>query len=149
MGKHKNGHGYAIVDNSLTASPNGWAKVAVQAYEKYKGDFIVAEKNNGGEMVSLTINTVDKKVPVKLVWASRGKITRAEPVAALDEQGKLHIVGSMPKLEDELCTYDGDGESPNRLDAYVWAATQLFLGKKWSRGLVWGRKTEEGEEKVA
>lgn len=139
MGKHRNGHGYAISDRSLTASPDGWAKAAVQAYESYEADKIVAEKNNGGEMVSLTIRTVDASVPVTLVWASRGKLTRAEPVAALDEQGKLHIVGTMPKLEDELCIYDGEGDSPNRLDAYVWAATELFIGKKLNQGLVWGR----------
>ena len=101
-------------------------------------------------MISLTINTVDRRVPVNLVWASRGKITRAEPVAALDEQGKLHIVGAMPKLEDELCTFDGEGDSPNRLDAYVWAATHLFLGKKFSKGLVWGRgKQKEVRENAA
>ena len=146
MGKHKNGHGYAVADRSITASPDGWAKQTVDAYHAYMANHAVAERNNGGEMVSLTINTVDRRVPVHLVWASRGKLTRAEPVAALDEQGKLHIVGSMPKLEDELCTFDGEGASPNRLDAYVWAATDLFLGKKFSRGLVWGRQKEEIKE---
>ncbi len=138
MGKHRNGHGYTIADRSLIASPDGWAKAAVAAYVAYEADKIVAEKNNGGEMVSLTIGTVNDKIPVKLVWASRGKITRAEPVAALDEQHKLHLVGEYSKLEDELCTYDGEGDSPNRLDAYVWAATELFLGKR-RRGLVFGR----------
>ncbi len=139
MGKHKNGHGYMIADKSLTASPDGWAKAAVDAYNDYEADRIIAEKNNGGEMVSLTIRTVDDKVPVTLVWASRGKLTRAEPVAALDEQHKLHMVGTFPKLEDELCTYEGMGDSPNRLDAYVWAATELFIGRKRPQGLVWGR----------
>ena len=139
MGKHKNGHGYMIADRSLVASPDGWAKAAVAAYHGYSADRIIAEKNNGGEMITLTIRTVDDKIPVSLVWASRGKLTRAEPVAALDEQHKLHLVGTYPKLEDELCTYDGEGDSPNRLDAYVWAATELFIGKKMNRGLTWGR----------
>lgn len=140
MGKHKNGHGYTIADKSLVASPDKWAREAVKAYEFYQADRIIAEKNNGGEMITLTIRTVNASVPVTLVWASRGKLTRAEPVAALDEQHKLHMVGTFPKLEDELCTYDGEGDSPNRLDAYVWAATELFIGKKLSRGLTWGRK---------
>lgn len=139
MGKHKNGHGYVVADKSLVASPDGWAKKAVQTYHDYFADRIVAEKNNGGEMVSLTIRTVDDKVPVTLVWASRGKLTRAEPVAAMDEQHKLHLVGTFPKLEDELCTYDGQGDSPNRLDAYVWAATELFIGKKYNQGITFGR----------
>lgn len=139
MGKHKDGDGYMLADHSLTASPDGWARAAVNAYHQWEADRIIAEKNNGGEMVSLTINTVDKTIPVHLVWASRGKMTRAEPVAALDEQGKLHLVGIYPKLEDELCTYDGEGNSPNRLDAYVWAATELFIGRRYSRGLTWGR----------
>ncbi len=144
MGKTANNHGYCLADKSLTASPLGWAKKAVRAYHNFDANKIVAEKNNGGEMVTLTIQTHDKNVPVKLVWASRGKLIRAEPVAALDEQGKLHMVGSYPKLEDELCTYEGEGSSPNRLDAYVWAATDLLVGGKYSRGLVWPKGRKNG-----
>ncbi len=139
MGKTAKGHGYCLADKSSTFSPSGWAKKAVELYHQWEANRIVAEKNNGGEMVDLTIKTHDKTVPVKLVWASRGKLIRAEPVAALDEQGKLHMVGSYPKLEDELCTYEGDGDSPNRLDAYVWAATDLLVSGIRRRGIVWGR----------
>ncbi len=147
MGKTADNHGYCLADRSLTASPLGWAKAGVQAYHDFSANKIVAEKNNGGEMVNLTIQTMAEKnrttiVPVTLVWASRGKLIRAEPVAALDEQKKLHMVGSFPKLEDELCTYEGEGNSPNRLDAYVWAATELLVDRKFSRGLTWGRGNE-------
>jgi phage terminase large subunit-like protein len=101
VGMAQNGHVYLLDDKSLRASPDGWAKEAVTAYHRAKADRIIAESNQGGEMVSLTIKTVDTSVPVKLVHASRGKKTRAEPVAALYEQGKVHHVGAFPTLEDE------------------------------------------------
>ena len=123
------GHGYVLADTSLQASPHGWGSAAVLAYHTHRADRLVAEVNNGGEMVELTIRTVDLAVSYKAVHASRGKRTRAEPVAALYEQGKVHHVGALSKLEDEMCTWSAiEGEaSPNRMDALVWALTELML----------------------
>jgi phage terminase large subunit-like protein len=86
----------------------------------------VAESNNGGEMVSTTIAQIDKNVPVKLVHASRGKATRAEPISAIAEKGHDHHVGVFSALEDELCIWIQGDDSPNRLDAKVWAMTELI-----------------------
>ena len=121
-------HYYTMSDDSVQGSPQVWATAAVTAYYKYNADLIVAEKNNGGEMVESVIKQVDQNVRVKLVWASRGKATRAEPISALSEQGRDHHVGSFPKLEDELCLWIPGDISPNRLDAKVWAITELVSG---------------------
>ena len=123
-----NGHGYVLDDRTLRASPHGWGSAAVKAYHRWKADHIVAETNNGGEMVELTIRTVDANVPYRGVHASRGKRTRAEPVAALYEQGRMHHVGAFPELEDECCSWEPGDASPNRMDALVWAFTDLMLG---------------------
>ncbi len=131
------GHGYILGDDTLRASPHGWGSKAVLAYHTHNADRIVAETNNGGEMVELTIRTVDGAVSYKAVHASRGKRTRAEPVAALYEQGRVHHVGSFPQLEDEMTEWVPGDASPNRMDALVWALTELMLNKrkpKW--GLV-------------
>jgi phage terminase large subunit-like protein len=120
--------GYLISDDTLQGSPKAWATAAVTAYHKHKADCIVAEANNGGEMVALTIATVDPDIKVKLVHASRGKQTRAEPVSALYEHGRVHHIGSYPALEDEMCLWLPGDESPNRMDALVWAFTELMLG---------------------
>lgn len=119
-------HCYTLADDSCNGSPQTWATAAVTAYHKHKADLIVAEKNNGGEMVEAVIKQVDPKVKVKLVWASRGKATRAEPISAMSEQGRDHHVGSFPELEDELCLWIPGDDSPNRLDAKVWAYTELM-----------------------
>ena len=119
-------HGYVLEDCTIQGSPLTWAKVAVEAYKRHKANIIVAEKNQGGEMVELTIHQADADVPVKLVHASRGKIVRAEPVAAKYEKGFVHHVGPFPALEDELCLYLPGDPSPNRLDALVWAMTELM-----------------------
>lgn len=116
---------YTLADDSTQGSPQAWATAAVTAYHKHRADCIVAEKNNGGEMVEAVIRQVDKTVNVRLVWASRGKATRAEPIAAIAEQGRDHHVGSFPALEDELCLWIPGDASPNRLDAKVWALTAL------------------------
>ena len=100
--------GYVIADDSLQGSPYEWARAAVTAYYKYQADCIVAEKNQGGEMVELTIHQCDENVPVRLVHASRGKQARAEPISAKAEKGRIHHVGNFPSLEDELCV---DGET--------------------------------------
>jgi len=122
------GHGYVIDDVSLRGSPNEWGQAAVAAYHRHSADRIVAEANQGGDMVSHTLYTVDPKVPVKLVRASRGKQTRAEPVAALYEQNRIHHVGFYGLLEDQLCGWvPGYGASPDRLDALVWAMSELMV----------------------
>lgn len=128
---------YTIADDSLRGSPQAWATAAVTAYHRAKADLLVAEKNNGGEMVEAVIKQVDKSVNVKLVTASRGKAIRAEPIAAIAEQGRDHHVGTFPALEDELCIWVPGDPSPNRLDAKVWALTELS-----GRLMVgaWGRK---------
>lgn len=123
--------GYVLADRSARRSPLGWAERAVTAYREFDADRIVAERNNGGEMVEATIRTVDPNVPVSLVWASKGKHTRAEPVAALYEQGRIHHVGTFPELESQLTSWTPeDAASPDRLDALVWAMTDLMLGRK-------------------
>ncbi len=129
---------YTIADDSLQGSPEMWAQAAITAYHRAHADCIVAEKNNGGEMVASVIKqavinarATDKTVgniPVKLVWASRGKATRAEPVSSIAEQGRDHHVGKFPALEDELCLWIPGDDSPNRLDAKVWAYTELMSG---------------------
>ena len=126
----KNGDdGYVMADRSTEGSPLVWAKETVKAYHDYKADKIVAEKNQGGEMVEITIHQIDPDVPVKLVHASRGKQARAEPVSAKAEKGKIHHIGHFPLLEDELCMWIPGDESPNRLDAMVWGMTELIGSK--------------------
>jgi len=120
-------HGYILDDMSLHGSPNEWGTQAVAAYSKYKADRVVGENNFGGEMVEFTIRTVNKNVSYKNVHASRGKTIRAEPVAALYEQGKVHHIGSFPELEDQLCQWEPGMRSPDRLDAAVWALTELMV----------------------
>jgi phage terminase large subunit-like protein len=119
---------YTIADDSIQGSPQAWATAAITAYYKHKANLIVAEDNNGGEMVEMVIKQVDPSVPVKRVHASRGKATRAEPVAAISEQGRDHHVGTFAALEDELCLWLVGDASPNRLDAKVWAITELMSG---------------------
>lgn len=122
-------HIYVLEDATVQGSPLTWATSAVTAYHKYGADRIVAETNNGGEMVETTVRVVDPNVAYKPVHASRGKQARAEPVAAMYEKGRGHHVGMFTLLEDELCEWEpGTGApSPNRLDALVWAVTELAL----------------------
>ena len=118
---------YVLEDNTTNGSPSVWARACVNAYHTHKADRVVAESNQGGEMVEAVIKVEDADVPVKLVHASRGKVTRAEPIAALYEQGRVHHVGTFPELEDEMCEWtQGDKDSPNRMDALVWALTELM-----------------------
>jgi phage terminase large subunit-like protein len=129
--KGADGHGYILRDVSERLSPERWARRAVQLYHELGADRLLAEKNFGGDMVASTLRSVEPGLPIKLVTASRGKRVRAEPVASLDEQGKIHHVGAgMPILEDQLCSWvpDSGDPSPDRLDARVWAITELMLG---------------------
>lgn len=117
---------YTIGDDSTHGSPTTWAGAAVAAYRKYKADLIVGEGNNGGEMIEAVIKQIDPTVNYKMVHASRGKAVRAEPIAAISEKGHDHHVGNFPLLEDELCLWVQGDNSPNRLDAKVWAMTELL-----------------------
>lgn len=126
----ENDHAYVIEDASLIATPDGWARRAVAEYHNHCADRMIAETNNGGELVENTVRTVDSTVSYKAVHASKGKYKRAEPIAALYEQGKVHHVGSFPKLEDQMCSFDQEdlnADSPDRMDALVWALTELML----------------------
>lgn len=125
------GRGYVLADRSCRLSPDGWARRAIAAFDEFKADRIVAEVNNGGDMVEHTLRTIAPRIPYKKVHASRGKQTRAEPVAALYEQGRVDHAGILADLEDELCTWTPeDGRSPDRLDALVWALTELMVGAR-------------------
>ena len=120
---------YVLADRSARLSPDGWARRAIQAYTDFKGDRIIGEVNNGGEMVELTLRTVDKLISYKAVHASRGKVARAEPIAALYEQGKIFHTQPFEALEDQLVTWTPEtGISPDRLDALVWAMVELSQG---------------------
>ncbi|MGQ5576062.1 phage terminase large subunit family protein [Streptomyces sp. ECR3.8] len=120
-------HGYALDDLSGRMPPVEAARKAIAAYHQHKADAIVAEVNNGGEWIGTVVRQIDPTVNYRTVTASRGKVTRAEPVAALTEQGSAHIVGSLPDLEEQLTTWVPGDASPDRLDAYVWALTHLML----------------------
>lgn len=121
-----NNEGYVLEDYTIKASPAKWAKIALTAYYKWKADRIVGEANNGGDMIETIIKSYDVTASYKKVWASRGKIVRAEPISSLYEQGRIHHLGYHEQLEDELCEYVPGAKSPNRLDAMVWAMTELM-----------------------
>lgn len=123
------GHGYCLDDLTLRGSPAEWGRAAIAAYYKWRADRIIAEVNNGGDMIEHVIHTIDDKVSFRQVRASRGKLTRAEPIASLYEQNKCHHVGFYADLEDQLCSWLPGEESPDRLDALVWAITELMLGQ--------------------
>jgi predicted phage terminase large subunit-like protein len=140
-GKDNNGRGYILEDLSGRFQPAEWARIAIGAYYEHSADRVIAEVNQGGEMVEATLRTVDANIPYTKVHASRGKYTRAEPVAALYEQGKVHHVGTFPQLEDQLTSFVPDGDrarmgSPDRVDALVWAATELLVTAEPYAGLM-------------
>lgn len=125
-----NGHGYVLDDRSIKESPLGWASTAVKAYDQFEADRVVGEVNNGGDLVESNIRTVDPNISYQSVRASRGKVTRAEPISALYEQGKIHHVGCFPELEDQMCEWMPGQPSPDRIDALVWVFTELMLGNE-------------------
>jgi phage terminase large subunit-like protein len=134
LARDKDGYarGYVLEDGSLRGNPEDWARKAVNLFRSWEADKIVAEKNQGGQMVESTIKAVDRSVPVKLVHASRGKYVRAEPISALYEQKRVHHVGRFDQLEDQMCLFSVDNirsisnGSPDRVDALVWGLTEIF-----------------------
>lgn len=120
-------HGFVLGDRSGRYSPTGWAEAAIQLYHELDADRMVAESNQGGEMVETILRQVDPNIPYSSVWASKGKEARAEPVASLYEQQRAHHIHVFPELESEQTSWvPGSGESPNRLDAAVWGFAFLF-----------------------
>lgn len=124
--------GYVLADLSGRYQPHDWARRAVEAFHSYKADRIIAETNFGGAMVESTLRAIDSSIPFKAVTASRGKVLRAEPIAAMYEQGRIHHIGSLPSLEDQMCGFSNDfdravaGYSPDRVDALVFALSELL-----------------------
>jgi predicted phage terminase large subunit-like protein len=130
-GKGVDGRAYVLADRTCKLSPDGWGRRAVQAYHEFRAERLIAERNFGGAMVRHVIQTIDRAVAYKEVTASRGKVARAEPIAALYEQGKVSHVGGFAELEDQMCLIGPDGYigegSPDRADALVWALTELMI----------------------
>jgi phage terminase large subunit-like protein len=123
-----NGHGYTLADYTVRGTPYEWALAVVRAVQEWKADRVIGEVNNGGDLVEMNLRRIDPHIPYKAVHATRGKAIRAEPVAALYEQGKWHHVGAFPQLEDQMCDWvpnEPNQKSPDRMDAHVWAAIEL------------------------
>jgi phage terminase large subunit-like protein len=127
------GDGYVLDDVSGIYAPLEWAREAISLYRARQADRVIAEVNNGGDMIENTLRMVDRNVSYGRVWASKGKFIRAEPVSSLYEQGRVHHVGTFTKLEDQICSFTVDfdrkamGYSPDRMDALVWALTELMV----------------------
>jgi phage terminase large subunit-like protein len=155
-GKDAQGRGYVLADLSGHYTPIEWARIAVAAYKGHGADRVVAETNNGGEMVEATLRVVDDNIAYSAVHATRGKIVRAEPVAALYEQGRIKHMAALPTLEDQMCEFTPDLDrsrpkrdstnpasagrggahsSPDRADALVWAFTELLVEEIASWGI--------------
>jgi phage terminase large subunit-like protein len=135
-GVTSDGQYYILEDLSLKATPDAWARTAVNAYHKWKADRIVGETNNGGDMIEILLRQVDNTISFKKVTATRGKILRAEPIASIYEQGRAHHVGMFASLEDQMTNYTPLADfSPDRLDALVWAMTDLMEGASSMLGI--------------
>jgi len=132
----KKTHLYLTDDATVHGTPNEQSRAAIALYHRMDADLLIVEDNNGGEWLETVIKTIDKTVRIKRIHASRGKHTRAQPISAIYEQGRGHHVGVFPLLEDELCQWTPGDASPNRLDALVWAGTELMLGE---RGVLIGK----------
>lgn len=121
-------HFYVLEDKSGKMSPDNWGKTAIDCYHRYNADRIVAETNNGGDLVERLLLNIDSSIAYTPVTASRGKLVRAEPISALYEQNRVHHVGYFGELEDQMCSYVPKSKnSPDRLDALVWGLTELSL----------------------
>ncbi len=131
-GEGVDGQFYVLADCSLRGSPARWGRAVVDAWLDYGADRVVAEENQGGKMVELTLRTIEADIPYRGVHASVGKQARAEPVSALYEQGRVFHATPFTELEDQLCNWvPGEGESPDRLDAMVWALTELGIKRRY------------------
>lgn len=120
IGRDKDSHYYVLGDYTVHDTPQKWAEAVITAFHKHEANTIVSETNQGGDMIERLLKSVDSKITYKSVHASRGKATRAEPVSALYEQGKVHHFGTFPELEDQLCEWiPGAEKNPDRLDALV------------------------------
>lgn len=129
-GKGSNGHGYIVGDYTIHDTPQKWAEAAITGFHKHQANVIIAEVNNGGDLVETNLKAVDTSIPFKSVHASRGKSTRAEPISSLYEQGKVHHFGTFPELEDQMVEWvPGAEKSPDRVDALTWALTSLNLSQ--------------------
>ena len=130
-GKSVDGNIYILSDKSGIYTPQGWASIAIGEYDKWKANWIIGEANNGGDLIETVLRNIDRSITYQKVTASRGKFTRAEPVVALYEQGRVHHVGSLPKLEDQMINWSPvTGErSPDRIDAMVWLVSHLMNEK--------------------
>lgn len=138
-----NGHYYVLADYSLGASPLVWAGEVVKAYHVHQADRVIGEVNNGGDLIETTLRTIDPTISYRKVTATRGKAIRAEPIAALYEQGKVHHVGALQGLEDQMCEWvpnDPRAKSPDRMDALVWAITELMSHGKMSYSIIGGER---------
>jgi phage terminase large subunit-like protein len=125
----KTPHFYVLGDYTIHGTPHQWAMATVSAYHKHQADKVVGEVNNGGDLVESNVKSVEYNIPFKMVRASRGKAPRAEPISSLYEQGRVHHVGYYAELEDQQCDWvPGEWESPDRIDALVWAITELMGG---------------------
>jgi len=130
VGKDFNNEYYVLEDLSGRHPPDKWGKIAINAFYEWEADRIVAEVNNGGDLVERLIRNIDNNVSYRSVRATRGKILRAEPISALYEQKRVHHVGVFPELESQMCSYTGEtNSSPDRLDALVWGLTELSKSK--------------------
>lgn len=130
VGKDMNNEYYVLEDLSGKYSADKWGRIAIRAYYEWEADRIVAEVNNGGDLVERLLRNIDSDIPYRSVHATRGKLVRAEPIAALYEQKRVHHVGYYPELESQMCTYTGDIKtSPDRLDALVWGMSELSKSK--------------------
>jgi phage terminase large subunit-like protein len=121
--------GYVLADRSGVMPPLEWAKTAIALYKELRADRIIGEANNGGDLIETVLRQIDPNIPYRKVWASKGKQTRAEPVAALYEQGRIRHVEALPELETEMTTWVPGERSPNRMDALVWAFHDLILDR--------------------
>ena len=130
VGKDYNNEYYVLEDVSGKYSPDAWARKAINCYYDWNADRIVAEVNNGGDLVERLLRGIDTNIPYRSVRATRGKLVRAEPIAALYEQRRVHHIGYFPELESQMCSYLGETKpSPDRLDALVWGLTELSKSK--------------------
>lgn len=125
-GRGENDKYFILSDKSGRFSPDGWARTAIEEYYRFNANMIVAETNNGGDLVERVLRSIERNIPYKSVTATRGKMLRAEPVSALYEQEKVFHADIFTQLEDQMCSFTGDSKkSPDRLDALVWAITEL------------------------